>query len=83
MIEVDGSAKLKAAASGDHEDKTVQEGSSRTISVSVSPNNASYRVEWDSNNTAIVIADSNSTSVTIRFNVGYDAATRTVLINSK
>ncbi len=40
--------------------------SSRTLSVSVSPNNASYRVEWESNNTSIVTADSNASSVTVR-----------------
>ena len=49
--------------------------SSRSLSVSVSPNNASYRVEWESNNTSIVSADSNSNSVTV-YSKGKEGSTK-------
>lgn len=53
--------------------------STRTLSVSVSPNNASYRVEWDSNNTSIVTADSSNASVTVR-SKGKEGSTKVVAV---
>lgn len=53
--------------------------STRTLSVSISPNNASYRVEWESNNTSIVTADSSAASVTVR-SKGKEGSTKVVAV---
>ncbi|MBP5750973.1 MAG: Ig-like domain-containing protein [Firmicutes bacterium] len=71
----DTSSRSITAVSISKSSITMDTYSSRTLSVSVSPNNASYRVEWESNNTSIVTADSNSSSVTV-YSRGKEGSTR-------
>ena len=57
--------------------------SSRTLSVSVSPNNASYKVEWESSNTSVVTADSSTATVTVRSKGKEGSATVTATVTDR